>query len=121
MALCSYCKAETQLFEDDLAICISCSRERDANCKPTASDGQIRSVLHRNLMTATARARGASEAFTAIVQAVPSATPPPDGTQRIQSASRYASIARLELMRAHNQLNDYLSRGIVPNDLKRSG
>jgi hypothetical protein len=121
MALCALCNVETELFESDHPICLSCSRERVAKRKPAGSDNQVRSVLHDSLVTATERARGATAAFTAVVQAVPSAIPPLDGTQLIQRASRDVSMARVELMRAHNRLNDYLSRGIVPEDLKQNG
>ena len=121
MALCTSCNRETELFECDIPVCLSCSLERDAKRKPAGSDSQIRSVLHDTLVRATERASGATAAFTAVVQAVPSAIPPPDGTHLIQRASRDVSKARVELMRAHNRLNDYLSRGIVPEDLKQNG
>ena len=37
------------------------------------------------------------------------------------NASRKLNAARDAMMTAHNRLNDYLSSGIVPDDLKRSG
>ena len=39
----------------------------------------------------------------------------------IRSASRELSVARIQMMKAHNWLNDYLSRRLVPEDLKRRG
>jgi hypothetical protein len=51
----------------------------------------------------------------------PSGLPYPDGVQRIKNASNKLNLARKAMATAHNRLNDYLSRGIVPEDLKRSG
>jgi hypothetical protein len=67
---------------------------------------------------ATARFH-ASEAFNAIMSDVPSALPHPDGTQRIHNVSRKLSAARKEMMKAHARLNDFLSQGIIPEDLKQ--
>lgn len=44
-----------------------------------------------------------------------------EATEHANIASRGLATARHEMMKAHNRLNDYLSRGIVPEDLKRSG
>jgi hypothetical protein len=40
--------------------------------------------------------------------------PCPDHLQRVKNASE-------SLFAAHSRLNDYLERGIVPEDLKRTG
>ena len=77
--------------------------------------------LIQSLTEATVRANAASEAFTAIMSDIPSGIPHPDGIQRIHSASRELSTARKEMMKAHSRLHDFLSRGIIPEDLKRSG
>jgi hypothetical protein len=45
----------------------------------------------------------------------------PDGVQCIHSASREMSAARIQMMKAHNRLNDYPSRRVVREDLNRSG
>jgi len=50
---------------------------------------------------------------------IPSHLPHPDGTQHLSNAARELSAARKEMMDAHNRLNDFLARGIVPEDLKR--
>jgi len=44
--------------------------------------------------------------------------PHPDGTLHLHEASRQLSAARDEMMRAHNRLNDFLDKGIMPDDLK---
>jgi hypothetical protein len=51
----------------------------------------------------------------------PSGLPHPDGSQQVQNASAALAAARQDLMKAHNRLNDYLGRGIVPDDLKQTG
>jgi hypothetical protein len=68
---------------------------------------------------ATARSHAASEAFNAVMADVPSALPHPDGTQRSHNISRELSAARKEMMKAHGALNDFLSQGIIPEDLKQ--
>ena len=59
--------------------------------------------------------------FNAVTSDVPSFIPHPDGTQRIHNASHRLTEARNAMMKAHDRLNDYLERGTVPEDLKRSG
>ena len=51
----------------------------------------------------------------------PSGLPHPDGTHHIQDASRKLIVARKAMGRSNTRLNDYLDRGIVPEDLMRSG
>jgi hypothetical protein len=50
----------------------------------------------------------------------PSGLPHPDGFQRIKNASNVLSAARQQMAAAHNRFSDYLNRGIVPDDLKKS-
>jgi hypothetical protein len=85
------------------------------------SDREIRHILHDEFLNAEDHARAALAAFDAVTREIPSGLPHPDGTQRIHNASREMSLARAEMMKAHNRLNDYLSLRIVPEDLKRSG
>jgi hypothetical protein len=93
MALCAYCKAETELYDGGVPICVQCSNAREAKRKPPASEHEIRTTLLQHLTEAT---------------------------KRNHEASRELAVARSELMKAHNRLNDYLSRGIVPEDLKKN-
>jgi hypothetical protein len=81
----------------------------------------VKTALLRDLQEATKRADEASDAFLAITTEIPSGIPHPDGTQNIHNASHKLTAAREAIMMAHTRLNDYLERGIVPNDLKRSG
>jgi hypothetical protein len=78
-------------------------------------------TLLQDLLGATAHTREAARLFDETIGQFPSGLPHPDGVQRIKNASNKLSLARKEMGTAHNRLNDYLSRGIVPVDLKRSG
>ena len=64
------------------------------------------------------RADSANEAFRQVMTRIPSGIPHSDGTQRIKNVSRQLSEARKEMIAAHDRLNDFLERGIVPDDLK---
>jgi hypothetical protein len=122
MEACSFCQAPTELYDGGVPVCVKCSEARDQKRKPPNSETQTLRVLYHDLEAATARAKAATAAFEAVTREIPSGIPRPDGTQRIYNASREVSVARVELMRAHNRLNDYLGRGILPDDLKqRSG
>jgi hypothetical protein len=85
--------------------------------KPPTSESQIRNALHEELWAATERAREAAEAFIAITGGNPSGIFHPDGVHRIRDASRDVLLTRAELMRVHKRVQDYLRRGIVPDDL----
>jgi len=122
MEKCALCKTnEIALYENGIPVCLKCSEEREVKRKPPATEAQIRAILTNNLAKAKVRASEACETFNEIMDKLPSGLPHPDGTQRIHNASRELSIARKEMMKAHHRLYDYLGRGIVPEDLKRSG
>jgi hypothetical protein len=118
MAQCAYCKTETFLYDGGVPICLECADTRDANSKPPETEHRLRTILMEALTEATAQANAASDEFTAVMGDIPSALPHPDGTQRIHNVSRGLSAARKELMTAHTRLNEFLSRGIIPEDLK---
>jgi hypothetical protein len=113
MAQCAFCKAETEMYYGGAPICIECSRERAAAAR------RVRTALIEGLTEATARAEAASEAFQSVMREVPSGAPHSDGVQRIHNVSNELSAARKEMMTAHTRLNDFLTRGIVPEDLKK--
>jgi len=119
VAVCAYCKTETALHDGGVPICLKCADERDAKRTPPEMEHRVRTILMRNLLQATVRANAASEEFSDVMGDIPSALPHPDGTQRIHNASRELSAARKEVMWAHTRLNDFLSRGIIPEDLKQ--
>ena len=114
MAECAYCKTKTKLYEGNVPLCSSCAGEPQKT-------RNLKAVLLKALEEATERADDASDVFLAITGEVPSGLPHPDGTQRIHNASHELSVAREALMKAHRRLNDFLERGTVPEDLKRSG
>jgi hypothetical protein len=119
MAQCARCKAETQLYDGGVPICLKCADERDVKRKPLELEREVRTTVMRDLLQATARANAASEEFSGLMGDVPSTLPHPDGVQRIHNASRGLSAARKEVMKAHVRLNEFLSRGIIPDDLKQ--
>jgi hypothetical protein len=88
---------------------------------PPMSDRDIRDTLRREMLGAEERGRSAIAAFDAVSNDISNRVPDPGRVQRIHNASRNVSFARSDLMKAHNRLNDYLARRIVPEDLKRSG
>jgi hypothetical protein len=121
MARCVYCTAETEMYVSHVPICLNCSEQREEKRKPPSREQYIREVLVAGLVEATARTSAASEEFNIVMNQFPSGLPHPDGTQKIQNASAALAAARTQLMKAHNRLNDYLGRGIVPEDLKQNG
>ena len=120
MAQCAYCKAETELYENGTPVCVVCAGARAVNPRSPAAESQIRLKLLQEVRQATDRVNVAAESFSSIVKVIPSDVPNPDGALRITHASRELSTARAELMVAHRRLNEFLSRGVIPEDLKVS-
>jgi hypothetical protein len=121
MAQCVCCKTETEMSEGrDVPMCPVCRDARKSEREPAAAE-QVRRLLIQESVEATARANVALRAFNEVLNQFPSGLPHPDGTQCIEDASRKLIAARKAMGRSNNRLNDYLSRGIVPLDLKRSG
>lgn len=118
MSPCVHCKKDTSLYDGGVPICLECADARDANRTPPETETRIRTLLMQAVSEARARSQAASEVFKKVMEEVPGAFPHPDGAQRIHRVSRELSDARKEVMRAHNRLNEFLSRGIIPDDLK---
>ena len=121
MSQCAYCNEETKLYFDEVPICPRCTSEREAKRKPARTQTEIHSVLKDELALATEQAVEATEAFLKVTTEIPSGLPHQDSTQRIQNASHDMSQARERMALAHKRLYDYLTNGIAPDDLKRSG
>jgi hypothetical protein len=113
-AQCIFCKAETELYNGGVPICPDCS---DARTKSKAPE--IRTALVNRIVEATARVSAANSAFSTVMNQIPTGFPHPDGAQRIHNVSRELDAARKEMMEAHARLNDFIERGVVPEDLKR--
>src|ERR1700741_540617 len=120
MAKCTHCGSETGLYSNGAPICLKCAGLWETNRKPPAPSLEIRSILQCELISATRRATEATREFNEVMGQFPSGLPHPDGVQRIKNASNKLTVARQEMATARNRLNDYLSRGIVPDDLKKS-
>jgi penicillin V acylase-like amidase (Ntn superfamily) len=109
LARCAYCETETELYEGSTPICVPCAE--------TSSKRFARAKLFHDLHEATKRAEAATDAFALVSSQIPSGIPHPDDVQLIHNASHEMTAARDDLMRAHNRLNDFLDKGIVPDDL----
>jgi hypothetical protein len=121
MAVCTFCKTETELYINGLPVCVKRSEARGRERKPPTSEHRVLNILQQDLEAATERSKAATAAFDAVTREIPSGVPQPDGTQRIHNASRKATITRMDMLRAHHRLNDFINAGVVPEDLKRSG
>ena len=86
-----------------------------------AAEHRFLNVLREDLQSAKERVTAANKAFEAVASEIPSAPLRPGATQRIHNASRELTIARMEMLRAHHRLSDFLHAGSVPEDLTRSG
>jgi len=121
MEKCAYCQTATELYDGGVPICLECAEAHSIKRKPRATDHEIRTALFQDMLAATARSSEAARKFDTVMGQFPSGLPQPDGVQRIKNAANELSVARAELAVAHNRLNDYLNRGIVPEDLKPTG
>ena len=118
MAQCARCSAGTEIYQNNVPVCIRCEM-REARLKPSIATKDIQGVLYREVVAATSRAKAASEAFSSAMKVPRGLTR--GAVQPIRNASNEFSAARKEMMRAYNRLNDFLSHGVVPEDLKRHG
>ena len=121
MAECAYCRYETELYDSGVPVCIKCSTAREFKRKLPLNTDQIRTTLVGSIAQATARVSEANHKFNVGTGQFPSGLPHPEGVQRIKNASDELTLARKEMMTAHKRLNDFMDRGIVPEELKRSG
>jgi hypothetical protein len=75
--------------------------------------------VFQDLIDAKAHWNEVAVRFDRVMSKLPTGFPHPDGTQRIKNVSKEMALARTELTNAHNRLNDFLSRGVVPEDLSQ--
>jgi hypothetical protein len=120
MAECARCNAYTQLFENGVPICLKCAEDRQPKLKPQNGD-QIRTTLVSRIAQATARVSEVDHKFSDAIGELRSSLPRPDGVQQIKNVSHELAVARKEMMTAQRRLSDFADRGIVPDDLKRTG
>jgi hypothetical protein len=119
MALCKYCRKETELHDGGSPVCVECSEAHDAKRKPPVSQSSIAAKLQWEVSSATERADAANAVFHALMRDSPSDMPHPDGSQRLHDASRELTAARQAMMEATLRLNDFLNHGTIPEDLTR--
>jgi hypothetical protein len=79
---------------------------------------RVHEILKDEFETAKRQMNFASQRFNEVVRDIPSGLPHPDGTQRIHNAGRELADAREKLAVAIGRLNDFVSREVVPEDLR---
>ena len=137
MAKCVHCKTqETEMYEKGVPICLACATDKAVQRaaagngtshkppikhKPPATEREIGVSLLQDMLSAVSQNDEAANEFDHAVSQARTGEQHPNGSQRIKDASSKLSLAREEMMAAHNRLNDFVERGIVPEDLKRSG
>jgi len=120
MAQCVHCQADTERYENDIPICLSCAYGRTTIArKPPAAvmspESNLCDALLRDLAAATKRVNAATRALDDLIGQFKRKK-----HSAMQNASEELEAARNEMARAHNRLNDFLSRGIIPEDLKQA-
>jgi hypothetical protein len=116
---CIHSQAE-KLLDSNIPICLKCWEARATKGKPPVTADQVRTTLIEGVLEAMALKNKAFEAFEMLKEQFPNGLPSPNGSQLIKDVSEELSMARRRTMTAHNRLNDFLARGIVPEDLKRT-
>ena len=105
-----------------MPICLKCcEREQNIAKKRRVGLNSIQNILADRIIQTTARVAQENQKFLDLIRQVPNGLPHPDGAQLIRNVCRELFIARTEMMTAHRRLDDFIKRGIVPDDLKRSG
>ena len=79
---------------------------------------RVHEILKDEFETAKRQMNLASQRFNEVVRDIPSGLPPPDGTQRINNVGRELADTREKLAAAFARLNDFVSREVVPEDLR---
>jgi hypothetical protein len=64
MAVCTFCKAETERYDSGVPVCVKCSEMTAANANRT-SEHQVLNVLNQDHREATERSKAATAAFDA--------------------------------------------------------
>ena len=78
MAQCAYCKTETFLYNCGVPVCIQCAEGREAEAKSPTTEQEIRLVLVNRIVEAETRLSVANEAFSSVMNLIPSGLPHPD-------------------------------------------
>ena len=113
MAQCAQCTIEeTNTYLNGSPICLRCAGRLQSKADRASIEGTLIQVL----ADASSRAAAAHAEFIAAVDNIPSGLPHPDGTQRIQNASRKLRAARDDMKSAHSRLDSFMITGIVPED-----
>ena len=118
MAVCAFCRTETELYDSGVPICSRCCEARETARKLSTASNAVREILIQEVLETTAKKGEAFINFQSVMDQFPSGLPHPDGVQLIKNASHELAIARKEMALAYSRLNDYLNTGIAPENLK---
>ena len=78
---------------------------------------EIERILSAEIEKARQRQKEAGLTFRQIAVDIPSLLPAPDGSLRIQQAGSEYRSALDDLRKALNRYNDFVAKGIVPDDV----
>lgn len=80
----------------------------------------VADLLQKELIRAQEEHLASIGRFNEIMRQIPSGDPHPDASLRVQKAGEESRAALRHYMRALDRSTDFLVRGIVPDDLKRT-
>jgi hypothetical protein len=110
VAGCVCCGTETILHLNKTPVCVHCAHL-------TPATRTVRAKLFHGWREAVKKADTANDALMEVTGRAPSGNPHRD-PQRINDVSQQLSVARQEMITAHNRLNAFLEHHIVPDDLQ---
>ena len=122
MASCAHCKTQdTELYVNGVPVCLRCENAPRINHKPPATEREIGGALLQSMLSAVSRNYEAARELDSAVAKARTGVQHPNGAQRIRDAAYMLFLTRGEMMAAHTRLNNFVERGIVPDDMKRTG
>jgi hypothetical protein len=112
------------LFLREVPVCIACSNDLETEQNPGRGDApvdhaEILRTLKSELASARWRAQEATREFDTVMSDVPNGTPQPDGLHQVFNASKELTAARKSVLEAHDRLNNFLVRGVIPEHLRK--
>jgi hypothetical protein len=118
LQVCDHCGQEVTFSSDAISICLPCALDVIGRTdQPTRAQGTVL-ILFQRLENARRSLSVSYQNFQDAVTQFSGAQPPTDGAQRIHTATQDLVDARHAMSLAHNQLSDFLGRGILPKDIR---
>lgn len=117
MTDCKICGAETELFLNGTPLCLACSAASSAPPEAATNTVRVQRILEHDYTRGAERAKAALLNFQGVMGDIPSGIPHPDGAERIRQARRELLLSQENYLKANKRLQEFLVRGIVPDDL----